>query len=173
MKTKKEKILDFNKKNVRIGISEKGYGSTYFAKRKIKKGEVVMMGFGKIINHQTAKISIQIAKNTHYLPSLLTGRCWNHSCAPNTFPKTREDGFPDWIALKNIEEGEEICYGYWGTEYEWAKHTDEKKIECKCGSTQCQNKIPSFSNLEDKIKKKILKNKQCSKYLIDLSTTIE
>ena len=76
---KENQVKEFNKKNVYIGISKKSYGKTHFANRNFKKDEVIMVGFGKIINHQTPRISIQIDINKHYLPKSWTGRYWNHS----------------------------------------------------------------------------------------------
>ena len=163
---------DFSKKNVYIGMSKKPYGKTYFASRNFKKGEIVMIGFGKVINHQTPRISIQIGINKHYLPKNYTGRYWNHSCNPNTYAKTREDGFPNLVALKSIKQGEEITYSYWMSELEWTRNADESRIECKCGSKKCTGKIFSFSQLSKKDQEKIISKRICSKYLINLHSFV-
>mgnify|MGYP001582859880 CR=1 FL=1 len=93
----------FNRENVNAGLSSKGYGHTYFVKKDFKPGEEVMRGFGKIIDHQTSHISVQVGTKKHYKPEKWTGRYWNHSCDPNTYIKTRSDGFPSLVALKKIK----------------------------------------------------------------------
>lgn len=154
-----------NKKNVLVGKSSKSYGFTYFAKKDLKKGEIVMSGLGKIINHQTPHFSVQIGYAKHFLPAKWTGRYWNHSCDPNTYIKNRPDGFPDMVALRNIKKGEEITYGYWMTEFAWIKDAEERRIKCKCRTKKCKNKILSFSGLSTKDREMLKKNKLCSKYL--------
>ena len=54
----KDKIISFNKKSVYTGKSQKGYGHTCFVKRQFKVGDIVMKGFGKKIDHQTAHSSV-------------------------------------------------------------------------------------------------------------------
>src|SRR3989344_7599028 len=100
-------IIDFNQKNVFTGKSPRNYGHTYFAKRDFRPGETVMMSFGKILDHQTNHLSVQIGFDKHFLPTKWTCRYWNHSCNPNCFVRTRKDGFPNLVALKKIERGEE------------------------------------------------------------------
>lgn len=160
------KVIEFNKKNVYIGLSKKLYGHTHFANKDFKKGEIVTMGFGKILNHQTPRISIQIGINKHYLPKIWTGMYWNHSCDPNTYIRTREDGLPNLVALKSIKRGEEITYSYWMSEFKWIKNADESKIKCRCGSKNCRGKILSFSQLPKVFQKKLIDKKICSKYLL-------
>ena len=159
----KEDVINFNKKNVSTGKSPRNYGHTYFAKKDFRPGETVMMGFGKIINHQTSHLSVQIGFHKHFLPTKWTSRYWNHSCNPSCFVKTRDDGFPNLVALKKIKKGEEITFAYWMTEYQWAKNAAENQEKCKCGSKSCKGKILSFSQLskKDKIKHK----EHISKYL--------
>ena len=158
-----------NQKNVSIGQSHNGCGLTHLTVRDIKKGEVVMSGFGKIIDHQTEHISIQIGRDKHYLPTKWTGRYWNHSCEPITFVRTRRDGFPDLVALRNIKKGDEINYSYWMTEFVWSKAADENNIKCLCGTKRCRGKIDSFADLPKKVQIKVKNDKLCSKYLCKLS----
>lgn len=162
-------IIKFNKQNVAAGKSKKGYGFTYFARNNFKAGDLIMMGFGKKIDHQTSHISVQINKNKHYLPTKWTGRYWNHSCDPNAFIKTRKDGFPNLIAKKNIKKGEEITYSYFMTELEWVKNADENFAKCQCGSKRCKKKIKSFKDLSQTEKNSLKKAKYCSQYLYTIS----
>ena len=158
-------IILQNKKNVLVSRSSHGYGLTFFARKNFKKGEVVMLGLGKIINHQTPHISVQMGYNKHYLPRKWEGKYWNHSCDPNTHVKSRLSGFPNLIASRNIKKGEEINYGYWMTEFTWIKNADELRVRCKCGTKKCKGKILSYSDLTEKDREKLKNNKFCSKYL--------
>ncbi|MBI2410681.1 MAG: SET domain-containing protein-lysine N-methyltransferase [Candidatus Kerfeldbacteria bacterium] len=157
-------IVEFNKNTVVPGPSKKGYGYTYYAKKNFRAGEIVVHGFGKIIDHQTGHISVQIGIKKHFLPRKWTGRYWNHSCEPNCYIKTRKDGFPDWLAMKNIKKGEELTFSYYMTEYEWAKNAAEDAIVCGCESRRCRKKIVSFAQLT---KNEQRKNRHyLSKYLL-------
>ena len=146
-----------------IAKSKNGYGFTYFAKENIKKGECLLTGTGRIIDHQTAHLSIQIGLHEHYIPTKWTGRYLNHSCAPNTFIKSKEDGSPSWIASRLIKKGEEINYSYWMTEYRWGSAAVEKSIRCRCHTRQCNGIIQSFCQLSQR-KKRMCKN-EISRYL--------
>src|SRR3989344_5024962 len=162
---KKTEVIVFNKENVNTGLSKKRYGYTYFTKKDFKLGEKLMMGFGRILDHQTSHMSVQIGPNKHYLPSKWTGRYWNHSCAPNAFVKTNKEGFPELFALKKINKGEEITYHYSMTELRWVKNAKENFVRCLCGEKTCKGKILSFTQLSLQDRKKLLNKKICSKYL--------
>lgn len=163
--TKKE-VLFFNKVNVFIDASPRGYGFSYFAKKDFKPGQEVMRGWGKIIGHQTPHISVQIGTHKHYLPSVWTGRYWNHSCNPNACVKTRPDGFPSLRALKNIRKGDEINYHYSMTEYQWIKDADENHVPCLCGEKNCKKRILAFSQLSKNGQMRLKRERICSKYLL-------
>lgn len=160
-----EQAIAFNKKNVYIGKSEKGYGWTHFAQRDFKKGERIVRGFGKVVSRQTSHCSIQIKEKMHIVPTKWTGRYWNHSCNPNAYAKTEFYNFPSLFALRGIKKGEEIAYGYWTTELKWAKKAKENFVKCKCKEKYCKGKIFSFSQLSKKEQQELVKSKQCSSYL--------
>lgn len=163
-----EQIIAFNMRNVYTGRSKNGYGFTYFAKRDFKKDELALMGFGKIIDHQTAHCSVQIGTNKHYLPTKWTGKYWNHSCEPNIYVKTRSGGFPNFIALRDIKKDEELSYHYCMTELMWTKGSKELKVKCGCGSKKCAGKILSYSDLSAKEKIDFRKRTLVSRYLLAL-----
>ncbi len=162
----KNDVIAFNKKNVYIGLSKNGYGYAYFAKKSFKPGESVMIGFGKIVDHQTAHISVQIAYNKHYLPSIWTGRYWNHSCLPNTYIKTQPNGFPSLVTSKKINPDDEITFHYSMTEFQWSKKAEENYLKCLCGQKKCSGKILSFTQLSQKEQEMIRKKGVCSGYLL-------
>jgi len=162
---KESSVILFNQKNVYCAKSQKGYGRTHFAKHNFQAGNIVMHGFGKIINHQTKHLSIQISPKKYFLPTKWTGKYWNHSCEPNCFARTRSDGFPDMVALRNIKKGEEITYSYFMTEHSWSALAVEKKISCLCGAKKCCKRILSFSQLSEKQKNILKKRNLISLYL--------
>jgi len=166
-----KQVASFNRKNVSVGRSPKEYGFTHFAKREFKKGDIITMGFGEVIDHQTPHISIQIGSCAYYLPRKWTGRYWNHSCNPNAYMKTRSDRFPNLVALKKIKKGDEITYAYWMSEYSWSKGADENTVRCKCGEKNCKKSILSFSQLSKGDKLKLIRNKYCARYLMSMSLT--
>jgi hypothetical protein len=162
----KQKAEVFNQANVYTGKSSNGYGNTYYAKRDFKTGEKIMLGFGRITDHQTSHSSVQIGPKKHYVPTKWTGKYWNHSCNPNCYMKTGPETFPELFAAKPIKKGEEISYPYWMTEYEWSSKAKENFVSCLCGSGNCKGKILSFSQLPEK-QREVLKQKgQISKYLM-------
>ena len=136
-----DEVIEFNKKNVFCGLSEKKYGQTHFANRDFKKGEEIVKGYGRMINHQTSHCSVQVDVERHFVPKKWTARYWNHSCNPNTFVKTRKDGFPSLFALRNIKKGEEITFAYYMTEYSWGKNADENHAKCLCGEKKSLERI--------------------------------
>ena len=160
--------IQFNKNNIYLGKSDNGYGNTCFANKNYIVGELVMMGMGKIIPHQTSKISVQISKKKHFRPTMWTGQYWNNSCNPNVCANTRADGFPNLIALRKINQGEELTYSYAMTEYEWGKEAEENSLSCKCNDKKCKGKILSFSQLTKLEQERLIKGNMCSNYLTKL-----
>lgn len=164
-----QSVVRFGQRNTYLGISDKSYGRTCFAKKNFNIGEVVVMGIGRIIDHQTSKVSIQIGLDKHFLPTKWTGRYWNHSCEPNTYVKTRSDEFPNLVALQRIKCGDEITYSYAMTEYSWCRGAEERVIACKCKSKKCKSKILSFSQLSKSEQKTLVKHRVCAAYLNKLA----
>ncbi len=160
-----QEIAEFNRTNVFCGKSENGYGNTYFAKRNFKKGELVLKGFGRIVNRQTSTFSLQIDLGRHIIPKKWTGKYLNHSCSPNMHIITNNEGFPNFIALANIKKGKEISYAYSMSEQKWLKIAKEYKATCMCQAKNCSGKILSFSQLSETEKKELKTKKYLSKYL--------
>lgn len=160
--------IQFNKNNIYLGKSANGYGNTCFANKDLSVGEIVMMGIGKIITHQTSKISVQIGTKKHFRPTMWTGQFWNNSCNPNLYANTRTDGFPNLIALRKIKRGDELTYSYSMTEYVWGKDAEENSLSCKCNDKKCKGKILSFSQLTKPEQEHLIKEDKCSHYLTTL-----
>ncbi len=127
------------------------YGRGVFAKKKIPKGTVLIVMGGYICNTEqenelgwlATDYNMDISEEWSFCPTkeedidMMQQHIVNHSCEPNT-------GFLDqcmMIAIKDIEENEEIVYDYafvmWSAE-ESALHF---QMECKCGTPSCRKVV--------------------------------
>ncbi|MFC2142833.1 SET domain-containing protein [Candidatus Aenigmatarchaeota archaeon] len=116
-----------------------------FAKEDIKKGEIVFIKNGHIVNFEEAKrynenlgdlYALQINDDFFLTPTNEeevenTVIFVNHSCNPNLGP----EGQITFVALRDIKSGEELCYDY------STCHTHEFQFECRCGSKSCRKMI--------------------------------
>lgn len=134
-------------------IAECSFGRGLFAKRDIRKGEVIFMFTGKLIDfNQTVNKQdnfgdpLQIGKNL-YINLEEPMRFINHSCNPNTGIKNDIV----LIALKDIRKGEELYFDYSTTMDE-----DHWVMQCKCGNTNCRKVIKDFKYLPSQLKEKYL-----------------
>lgn len=69
-------------------------------------------------------------------------RYLNHSCSPNAGIR----GSFTIVTMRNIREGEEICW-----DYDMSEDTDWW-MPCECGSENCRGKIRGFRYLNDEIR---------------------
>src|SRR5262249_48643729 len=109
--------------------------------------------------------SVQIGPEQHYVPEKWTGLYWNHSCDPNAYMCTRNNGFPSLYALRDIKQGDEITYAYSMSEYRWSKTAKENAVTCLCGTANCRGKILSFSQLPKEEQNALKNNQLCADYL--------
>jgi hypothetical protein len=127
----------------------KDKGKGLFAKRDIKKGELIFVRKkGKVYDEKDMISSglredhfMQIGKNKfmHILPPGCYG---NHSCDPNCGIKEDKT-----FALKDIKKDEEITVDYDTFEYDW-------KMWCKCGSKNCRKILRGYKYLSKELRKK-------------------
>lgn len=110
----------------------------------IPQGESILQIQG-IISPVRTRHSIQVSDDSHISADLLSAngensqthwRYLNHSCEPNTWLR-----FPDLqlIALRDIQEGEELAYNYLTTEWELTCPFD-----CICNSADCFGTISGY-----------------------------
>ena len=126
------------------------HGSGLYAKRDIPEGTKVIEYVGELVNKKEATRRDQLRRARQdmgddgcvYLFEVNkrsdidgdvpwnTARLINHSCEPNCEPQNIDDRI--WIiALRDIEEGEELSYDY-GFDFEgWEEHP------CRCGKPSC------------------------------------
>jgi len=126
-------------------------GNGLFAKKDIKKGKIIALIKGPIINHvvvdkKTSTIGpnwIGIGKNKWINPERIFNHI-NHSCDPNVGIK----GSRTVVSLRNIKKSEEISIDYSITEEDilWKLHK-----KCKCGSKKCRKIIKAIQFLPQKV----------------------
>jgi SET domain-containing protein len=125
------------------------HGKGIFASKKINRGEIVFILKGRIVHWK-----VKDQKTSLYGPNWIgiTKEKWldvkspgvylNHSCNPNCGIK----GKIQVVALKNIDEGEEITIDYSITEMDKLWY-----MNCKCGNKNCRKIIKSIQTLPKKI----------------------
>ena len=125
-------------------IAECNLGRGVFARRAIRKGEIILAFGGALIDFAETKrrgprecMAIQVGPE-QYIDTQPPGVFVNHSCAPNA--GIRNDR--DLVALRDIPKGEEICFDYSTT-------MDEKSftMTCRCGAPKCRQVVTDFTEL--------------------------
>lgn len=123
---------------------DKGLG--LFAKGPIQKGELICITMGQILTTEQVVMfpmpyhAFQIEQDLQLAPtdlSTLTGIfVTNHSCSPNAGIRNAAS----LVALKDIKDGDEICYDYCMTD---RAPGDQATVtmECQCGYPNCRRTI--------------------------------
>lgn len=113
-----------------------------FTSRPFTKGSTVISSslLAKPNNTTSCSHSIQIGWEKHILMAL-PARFLNHCCDPNVCVGrvANEGGSYDFVALCDIEAGEEVRFDYETTEYEIGAFS-----ECHCGAVNCRGIIRGF-----------------------------
>ncbi len=116
--------------------SDKDFG--LFATRDFMKGEIVVQGKKiKKVPDRTMH-SFQIDKATH-IQLDKKSRSINHSCDPNMGIRNNKFNAYDFIALRNIEKGEEVTW-----DYETTEHVSIAVEKCLCNTTSCRKSLIGF-----------------------------
>ncbi len=119
-------------------------GRGVFATEKIEQGEVVAVKAGHIvtadqlpeITSTVGDFALQIHDRFYLSPiskeeiERLTIFI-NHSCDPNV----GFDGQITYVAMRDIEPGEELCHDY------AMERSDDYSLDCRCGSDLCRGKV--------------------------------
>ncbi|MFA5888845.1 MAG: SET domain-containing protein-lysine N-methyltransferase [Candidatus Paceibacterota bacterium] len=145
-----------SKKHPKFIVKDTGkYGMGVFTDENIKKGTVIKVFNGEIINfdecikriHTGAEIqsdSLQVGLEMDMDLDELS-RTFNHSCDPNAGHRK----ISELIAIRNIKRGEEITYDYSATtgpnipKSLWT-------MKCKCGSKICRKTIGNVLTIPKK-----------------------
>ena len=127
------------KKEVKITALK---GNGVFAEKKIEAREIVLIGIIEkelTANHSHAS---QIGLDRFVLHNEII-RTVNHSCNPNCGIKVNSTGAHDYVAIKDIVEGEEITFDYAMRNYT----IQHFPLQCNCGSKQCRGEITGWKDL--------------------------
>jgi len=143
-------------------------GRGVFATEKIEQGEVVAVKAGHIITaDQLPEITANVgdyALQIHdrfYLSPISDEEIErmtifiNHSCDPNV----GFDGQVTYVAMRDIEPGEELCHDY------AMERTDNYSLNCRCGSTLCRGRITGEDWKNPEIQKRY--NNYFSSYILN------
>lgn len=129
----------------------KKYGRAVFAKEKIRKGSIIAVFDGPILDdhfeHWTEDLlnhAIQFGKK-QWRDSKGVARYINHSCNPNCGIKK----LFNVVAMRTIHAGEEITW-----DYEMTEKSNWWKMKCQCGTPICRKYIGNYKNMPKKIRKK-------------------
>jgi uncharacterized protein len=134
------------KLNSHVTIQETAKGRGVFARKKFVKGETAVVGIPIEEVSQRTIYSFQMDFNLHVNldePAVVI----NHSCYGNTGVKNNQFGGYDFVALCDIEAGEEITWDYETTEYE-----SIAVLECLCKSPYCRGKTLGFKFREQMLR---------------------
>lgn len=113
-------------------------GLMVVAAARIPAGQVAVVGRAVGTVSQRTQHSFQKDWDRH-VELDEPARLMNHSCGPNTgVVDNDEDGY-DFIALRDIEMGEELTWDYETTEYE-----SIAVDRCLCGSESCRGRTAGY-----------------------------
>jgi len=145
-----------------LGIRDTGgYGNGVFAKKNIRKDELLVIFGGyikSVIEEEESgdliyNESVQISEN-HCLgilesKDLEDSSFFNHSCSPNAGFK----GQIFLVAMKNIKKGEQMTFDY-AMVLSKAKNAKFYKMKCLCGSKNCRDFITDNDWKNSELQKK-------------------
>lgn len=170
----KQKVLEISDLEIRKSKIE---GNGVFAKIQIRKGKTITFVAGEEVNLQGIINLIENGKETPFCPLQVGNLSYihvnqflknlNHSCNPNCFIM----GKNELVALRDIEEGEEITFDYSTTmddDDEGTKKFGEVWLRCKCncGEKNCRGIIDQFPKIPREIQEFYLKNKLVPDFIL-------
>lgn len=144
------------------GIQDTGV----FTKRRINKGELILVICGTTENHdysysdEGSRHWYQIGDGLWINPEGFE-RYVNHSCNPNSgiFNLT------EMRALKDIMPSKEIVFDYDTSDWD---ESESELIVCSCKNKNCRKIIKGYKFLPEELKKRYQKLDLIPKFLIDL-----
>ncbi|KAL7524671.1 hypothetical protein ACHAXR_002204, partial [Thalassiosira sp. AJA248-18] len=121
-----------------------------FTSRPFVKGSTVISSTLTNPSPTSCSHSIQIDWDKHILMDL-PAQFLNHSCDPNigVALEVNEAGSYDFVALRDIDAGEEVRFDYETTEFEVGAFS-----ECHCGAINCRGIIRGYKYNSEAIEAK-------------------
>ena len=124
---------------------EKGVG--VYAGASIKKFTTILKSRAVSSSSEKDKYSVQVSWDKHVQMDS-PARLINHSCEANVGVRDNELGAYDFVALKDIDAGEELVWDYGSVEFD---ATEIK--QCLCGSPSCRGGHINFEDSHESIRK--------------------
>lgn len=122
-----------------------------FAKAKIRRGEVIAVFDGPIIDYEYEYWNDDLLNHAiqfeprRWRDSIGIARMINHSCEPNCGIKK----LFSIVAMRDIEKGEHITW-----DYEMTEKNPHWRMRCHCGFPSCRKVIGHYRNLPKKQREK-------------------
>ncbi|MEJ6586225.1 MAG: SET domain-containing methyltransferase [Synechococcus sp. ChBW.bin.23] len=138
-----------------------GRGEGIFSTKSFSVGEIVMVGVIEktlTANHSHAS---QVSATLHVQHAGLISKV-NHSCNPSCGISVNASGAHDFIAFRDIEQGEEITFDYAMRNYS----IDYFPNPCLCGEATCRVHVNGWKGLS--IDKKLEYEGFIAPYLLDM-----
>jgi hypothetical protein len=129
-----------------IEIKSSGLGGKgLFARRDIKRGEVIFRFIGTIGDDaHTNGESLQVDDGLFLQSTIFYDDYLNHSCDP--------DCFIDWktldlVAKRDIKRGEELSYDYCTSDWDDCGLLEDWSFKCSCRAINCIGVMKGFKHL--------------------------
>ena len=126
-----------------------GKGRGVFASKKFRALDIVMVGTIEELSDTNHSHASQIGEGRYAFHAGLIPMV-NHSCDPNCGISVNEGGGHDFVAMKEIGVGEEVCFDYDMRNYS----IDHFPHLCVCGSVLCRGSITGWKNLDAQTRQK-------------------
>lgn len=136
-------------------------GEGVFSMQPFECGDVVMIGVIQDVLAENHSHASQVGENEFVFHAGLITKV-NHSCSPNCGIKVNKSGGHDFIAMTDINVGQEITFDYAMRNYDIDFFPDE----CMCGSHKCRKQVSGWKDLS--IEKKKEYKRFSAPYLFEL-----
>src|SRR5690349_14910341 len=117
----------------------------FFAQRSYEPGQVIADFSAGEIKSEPTYLTVQVGIDKHIMLQPEHLQYINHSCDPNVFFDTHSMKV---VALKPIQEGDEMTFFYPSTEWDMAQ-----PFKCHCGSSNCLGEIRGAAHIDPLILK--------------------
>jgi len=115
----------------------------FFAQRRYEAGEVLATFSAGEIHSKPSYLTVQVGIGKHIMLQPEYLQYINHSCDPNVFFDTSS---LEVVAVKRIEEGDEMTFFYPSTEWDMAQ-----PFTCFCGTDACLGEIRGAAHIKPSI----------------------
>lgn len=122
---------------------DQGWG--VFAGKAYAKGSTVIEGIARTTLPQKTTHTLQTDWHAHARMEC-PAHLLNHACDPSVGVKENDKGAFDFVALHDIQAGEEIRFDYETAEWDLVSH-----FPCSCGCTRCRGTLRGYKHNRERI----------------------